>query len=94
MQCGAPEDIPKGKVKVIETSTLYLGGTAGGAREDLGVWYPENSVAEYTCEPGYRLRTSHAPHTPHVAHRIPCHRGEWEGEVPVCGKMEVYYPVS
>ncbi|XP_050692400.1 uncharacterized protein LOC126983611 isoform X2 [Eriocheir sinensis] len=89
MQCGPPESIPKGKVQVIQRPGLYnvpVQGWGGAGVEvsekDIGgEWLPENTLAEYSCEAGYRLQTSLSPRLPH---HLTCHHGEWQGEVPQC----------
>lgn len=48
-----------------------------------GEWLPENTLAEYSCEAGYRLQTSLPPR---LAHHLTCRHGEWQGEVPQCGE--------
>ncbi|XP_071537075.1 sushi domain-containing protein 4-like isoform X2 [Panulirus ornatus] len=73
--CKAPVNILHGSVQVLRHEDILLGSKH---QSFSGVdYYPEGSVAEYSCKSGYWLHPSfHAKHT--------CHRGSWMGDLPEC----------
>ncbi|KAK3851290.1 hypothetical protein Pcinc_042055, partial [Petrolisthes cinctipes] len=93
MECEAPDSIPHGSVQVLVKESFFVGArrqketeenmflrASGVRQEEQGRGeerFPEGSVAEYSCGPGYCLHP--APRASRT-----CHRGTWLGELPQC----------
>lgn len=94
MECEAPDSIPHGSVQVLVKESFFVGARrqkdpedlfrrAAGVRQEEQVRgeerFPEGSMAEYSCGPGYCLHpASRASRT--------CHHGIWSGKLPQCGR--------